>query len=110
MPPPPEEICKIQKKSFIDISDEEYDRTCNYEELEDKANRNALDVERDLIPCYDPVCTTDGKYARLQCSYNVPEWCWCADKEGRPIEGTLEKGKKAEECGKYNNGITKLNR
>ena len=98
MPPQPEALCKAHQDRVSATSQEDYDATCNYHEIQEKAKQGTLKLS-DLIPCYYPDC--EGRdYAIRQCSYNAPEWCWCSDREGIAIEGTLQKGLKADGCSK----------
>uniref|UniRef100_A0A8C0AVV4 Thyroglobulin n=1 Tax=Buteo japonicus TaxID=224669 RepID=A0A8C0AVV4_9AVES len=39
---------------------------------------------------YVPSCEADGSYAPVQCQWGGP--CWCADTEGREVQGTKRRG------------------
>lgn len=100
LPPPPNDICRQHQKRFDEYETEEYDRRCSVHVLEEKASNGTLELN-DLYECYEPHCQNFGtEYSNHQCSYNVPEWCWCSDATGLAIQGTLSNNLGSKQCGK----------
>lgn len=42
------------------------------------------------ISIFIPSCQTDGSYSEVQC-HDGTGYCWCADREGKPIHGSSVK-------------------
>ncbi|KAG1931301.1 CD74 molecule, major histocompatibility complex, class II invariant chain a [Pimephales promelas] len=52
-----------------------------------------LDSERHVRPgFFKPECDEQGNYKPMQCWHSTG-YCWCVDKDGKQIEGTLMRGR-----------------
>ena len=87
---------------MLDLPYDEYVEKCvnTLPLLKEKAKNGTLELMDLLQDCYEPRCI-GGDYDILQCSSQLPGWCWCSTSDGIRIDGTLKEGLKYRDCGKF---------
>ena len=99
LPSVPNNTCRQHRNKFLTLNWTEYDIRCNATVLHNKARLDTLKVE-ELDTCYVPNCKNSGEeYSRYQCSFLIPNFCWCSDANGVAIPGTNIPGLRYEDCG-----------
>ena len=56
-----------------------------------------------MVGAFVPRCSFDGTFEPLQC-HGVTGECWCSDKEGRKIPGTIRKEPDMPKCDNFAKG------
>ncbi|XP_074662293.1 SPARC-related modular calcium-binding protein 1-like isoform X2 [Tubulanus polymorphus] len=68
---------------------------CQEEKLKAEKSQQQSDgaTGAGVVGIYIPNCEADGSFSKVQC-HQATGYCWCVNKEGKPIPGTSVKGKK----------------
>ncbi|KAK7140939.1 hypothetical protein R3I93_015171 [Phoxinus phoxinus] len=75
---------------MVDTSEELKSSPASAVELENKCK---LESERQVRPgFFQPQCDEQGNYMPMQCWHSTG-YCWCVDKDGKEISGTLQRGR-----------------